>query len=69
VTVKSVTLQRDGESDSTNFTSLYGREVCVSKVPEFCELIGDSVNSAVPDGEVSYGKFLVYGTLCKVIYG
>ena len=31
MTVKSVTLQRDGEKDSVNSTILYGRgEVCVS---------------------------------------
>jgi len=37
MTVKSVTLQRDGVSDSVNSTSLYGRgEVCVSTA-QWCQ--------------------------------
>ena len=63
MTVMSVTLQHNGESDSVNFTSLYGHgEVCIFAA-RWCqnsvcnELSGDSVNSAMPDGEVSYEKF------------
>ena len=66
VTVKSVTLQRDGESDSVNSTSPYGRgERSVfllldgARLQSVSELSGDSVNSDMPDGEVSYSKFSV----------
>ena len=73
VTIKSVTLQHNGESDSVNSTSLYRHgEVCVSaarRCQSVSELSDDSVNSAVPDGEVFYSKFSVKCIPCKVIYG
>ena len=61
VTVKSVTLQRDSESDYVNSTTLYGRgEVCVFAA-RWCQnsvcVSGNSVSSAMPDGEVFHGKF------------
>ena len=66
LTVKSVTLQHDGESDSVNSTSLYGHgELSVfllldgARIQSVSELSGNSVNSAMPDGEVSYSKFSV----------
>ena len=60
VTVKSVTLQRDGESDSVNSTTLYGRgEVCVFAARWSVCVSGNSMNSAMPDVEVFHGKFSV----------
>jgi len=58
MTVKSVTLQPDSESNSVP-TNLYG-EVCVSaaaRILSVSQLSSNSVNSAVLDNEVSYSKF------------
>ena len=61
--VKSVILQHDSESDSVNSTSLYGCVKSVflllngARILSVSELSGNSVNSAVLDDEVSYGKF------------
>ena len=73
MTVKSMTLQHNGESNFVNSTNLYRRgEWSVfllldgARILSVSELSGDSVNSAMLDGEVSYSKFSVQCTPCKV---
>jgi len=62
MTVKSVKLQRDGDRDFTNCTSLYVQSVPAARLCQILsvsELSGNWVNSTVPDVEVSYSKFSV----------